>query len=635
MRHVAAALLALILLIPGRAAAEERIGSFDSRIAIQKDGSVEVTETLDVTVENERIVHGIYRDFPVRYRAPRGGLVKVGFTLLGTTRNGQAEPNRTEAIGNGVRIRIGSPDVTVPPGEHRYAIRYRAIRQLGSFDRFDELYWNVTGNGWIFPIDQASATVTLPAPVRFGQRAFYTGAQGSTARAARVVAEQPGEIRIETTSPLAPQEGLTIALAFPKGVVTPPSSSTTARWWLADHGPPLVGASVLVGLLAFYWRAYQRVGRDPEEGPIVPLFSPPDDLSPASMRYLETMSCDNRAFAAALVDLGVRGRIRLVEEDGGWFGKDTIRIERTDGGADLPVEERRLLDTLVPHAGETLTMEQKNHKVFAAARKALAAPLREAFDGKLFKRNLDWAVMGLALVIGGLWLTATAMGLASGIGGPWLVLGMGGVAALLFLLFLRQGARGSLRIMWTIASALVGASVVAVTLPIALAGVEMTGPLPLLGPLLALPLALTAFKWMAAPTLEGRKVLDRVAGFKQYLSIAERDRLERMTGGPAETVELFERYLPYAIALKVENRWADRFARVLAAAAASPGQQQSFGWYSGSHQPWDNPGGFVRDVGSSLASAVSAASTAPGSSSGSGGGGSSGGGGGGGGGGGW
>jgi uncharacterized membrane protein len=156
--------------------------------------------------------------------------------------------------------------------------------------------------------------------------------------------------------------------------------------------------------------------------------------------------------------------------------------------------------------------------------------------------------------------------------------------------------------------------------------------LPVALPALALPIVLSAFWWISAPTREGRTVLDHIAGFKQYLSITEGERLDRMTA-PKDTPEGFEKYLPYAIALGVENRWAERFARVLAAAAASG--QQGFGWYSGSSDPWSNPGRFADDMGDSLSSTISLASTAPGSSSGSGGGGSSGGGGGGGGGGGW
>jgi uncharacterized membrane protein len=156
---------------------------------------------------------------------------------------------------------------------------------------------------------------------------------------------------------------------------------------------------------------------------------------------------------------------------------------------------------------------------------------------------------------------------------------------------------------------------------------------PLVFPALALPLVVSAFWWIAAPTPEGRVILDHIAGFKQYLSISEQERLDRMTA-PKDTPEIFERYLPYAIALGVENHWADRFASVLAAAAASQGSQ-GFLWYSGSGNPWSNPTGFADSVGSSLSSTISSASTAPGSSSGSGGGGFSGGGGGGGGGGGW
>jgi uncharacterized membrane protein len=140
---------------------------------------------------------------------------------------------------------------------------------------------------------------------------------------------------------------------------------------------------------------------------------------------------------------------------------------------------------------------------------------------------------------------------------------------------------------------------------------------------------------MAAPTSDGRAVMDRIAGFEQYLSITEEERLEALHP-PEKTPELFERFLPYAIALGVENRWADKFASVLAAAAADPTRQGgTFGWYSGSSNAWSNPSRFAGVVGASLACGVASASTAPGSSSGSGGGGSSGGGGGGGGGGGW
>jgi len=209
---------------------------------------------------------------------------------------------------------------------------------------------------------------------------------------------------------------------------------------------------------------------------------------------------------------------------------------------------------------------------------------------------------------------------------------VGSLALTTILVTLLQGSTATGKCLLSMLAVVSGGVAVALGLPILGEALESGWLLPLALPLLALPLVASAFIWIDAPTKEGRAVLDRVAGFKQYLSITERERLDRMTA-PQDTPEIFEKYLPYAIALGVENRWADRFAGVLAAAAASG--HQGFAWYAGSSDPWSNPGRFADSVGSSLASTISSASTAPGSSSGSGGGGSSGGGGGGGGGGGW
>ena len=637
MRLLFAALAALLaLLLPQAAAAEERILSFDSNVAIRADGTLDVTETIHIRVENVAINHGIYREFPTRYRARHGRRVKVGFELVDTLLDGESEPHKIETMTNGVRIRIGSADRIVPAGEHRYTIRYRATRMIGRFDGYDELYWNATGVGWNFPIDQASATVTLPSPARFGQRDAYTGRQGSTERAARVVSEEPGSIRFATTRPLYPQEGLTVAVAFPKGVVAEPSDATRFGWFLSDWAPLLAGGAGLAGVLAYLFYAWRKVGRDPRPGTVVPLFSPPDDLSPAAMRYIVEQKLDNRAFAASLVDSAVKGHIRLVEEDGGWFGGNDRRIERFVHGEIQPLAaaEQASLNTLVS-PNESLAMEQKNHATFSAAKKALSDRFSEAYDGKLFLRNYGWIGAAIAVFAAALWLAAATVVLAEGAGNQLLVLlSAAGLAIAALIFHAAPNHKSTGRCLFHLIALIFGGLGVALALPIIPQALTTGNWIPLAIPLIGLPFVVSSFFWMSAPTREGRAVLDRIAGFKQYLSITERDRLDRMQA-PEDTLQLFERFLPYAIALGVENRWADRYTGLLAAAATAPGASQSFAWYSGSSSPWDDTGGFVNSVGSSLASTVSSASTAPGSSSGSGGGGSSGGGGGGGGGGGW
>ncbi|MGI8612120.1 MAG: DUF2207 domain-containing protein [Sphingomicrobium sp.] len=634
IHRVLAALAVLLSLAaaPSAAAAEERITRFASNIQVRADSSLDVTETIDVRAEGDRIRRGIFRDFPTRYRGRSGSQVRVGFTLGAVTRDGYPEPAAIEAISNGVRVRIGDADKMLEPGDHRYVIQYKTTRQIGRFADYDELYWNVTGNGWVFPIDVAESRIRLPAAVQFGQRSVYTGPQSSTAQNAEMAGERPGDIQFRTTRPLGPYEGLTVAVAWPKGVVAEADQGARAGWWLADWGPPIVGALALLGLAGFYYVAWKRAGRNPRPGTVVPVFAPADDLSPAAMRYVWKMCADNRAFAAALVDLGVRGHVRMVEEDGGWLSSDKVRLERLAASGPLPEAEESMLRELAS-TGEAVVMEQKNHAKFSSAKNALDESFKKLYEGKMFRRNWGWALAGVVIFLAALWLTAAAVVAATAVlDVTWVLVALGAMVTTAILLMLMQNMQAVGKCLVVVLIMVFATLAVVTGFPVFSAAFESGWLLPLALPLLGLPLVISAFWWIAAPTREGRAVLDRIAGFRQYLSIAEGERLDRMTP-PKETPELFERFLPYAIALGVENRWAERFQNVLAAAAVQ-GRQQ-FGWYSGSSSPWDNPGSFVGRVGTSLAGAVSAASTAPGSSSGSGGGGSSGGGGGGGGGGGW
>jgi uncharacterized membrane protein YgcG len=630
MRH--RPIFAALLFAAAPAAAEERITSYVSDVAIQPDSALEVTETIDVHSEGDRIRHGIYRDFPTLYSGRNGGRVRVGFKFEGAERDGHPEPATVEPLSNGVRMKIGSADTELQPGEHRFVIHYRTTRQIGRFGSYDELYWNATGNGWGFPIDVAEARIRLPSSADFGQWSVYTGPQGSTGHNAQVISQAPGQISFRTTWPLAPYEGLTVAAAFPKGVVGNADDTTKLGWWLSDYGPPAVGFLGLLAILSFYFTAWHRAGRDPKAGTVVPLFDPPDDLSPAGMRYVREMSTDNRAFAAALVDMGVRGHVKIEEVDGGWLEGESRTIERLPGQVPLPEDEQAALSQLLS-TGEIIAMKQKNWEKFSSAKSALDGALKAKYEGKLFKRNYGWAAAGLGVFIAALWFAAASVALASGFATPLTIgVAIGAAVATLLFILAQQEMRSGGKCLINALAVLFGFGALALGAPLFLEALSTGWWFPLLLPALALPIVISAFWWISAPTIEGRKVLDHVAGFKQYLSITERERLDRMTP-PKNTPELFEKYLPYAIALGVENHWADRFAPVLAAAAAAG--HQGFAWYAGSSSPWSDTDGFVSSVGSSLASSVSSASTAPGSSSGSGGGGSSGGGGGGGGGGGW
>jgi uncharacterized membrane protein YgcG len=633
----ALALLAPAASAPAQSAGDERILFYKSDVTVAKDGSLDVVETIRIRALGDKFRHGLLRDFPTQYEKSR---VRVGFDVEDVERDGHEEPWKTHPIDNGVEVRIGNPDTMIEPGEHSYTIHFRTTRQLGFFKDFDELYWNATGSDWDFPIDVVEARIRLPQPVRFIQHSVYTGAQGSKDSNAEVVSEAPGDIAFRTTAPLGTHEGMTVAVAWPKGLVDAPPPPTAAQQWLADKGPLAAGILALAGLCGFYFQAWRKAGRGPLPGTIVPLFSPPKDMSAAALRYVRRMGYDNRAFAAAIVDSGVHGKLRLVEEKGGFFSRGKTRIDKTADGDDMNPPERDMLRKLFS-SGDSIEMDNDNHTTFSLAQTALREGLQDAYLDKTFHLNKGWAWAGLVLMLKAMLFVAAVLALTDPYAAPgsWSapVMGIALIAvALVAGTRSRFAAPGGSWLMALIAVGLGvgGAFMLFTTFILAADSGEVRSVLVMLAPLLALPLVLSAFHWMAAPTPEGRKLMDEIAGFEKYLSVTEEDRLETLHP-PEKTPELFERYLPHAIALGVENRWAARFANVLAAASAEPDRQGGMGWYVGSQNVWSNPGRFASTMGSALTSSVASASTAPGSSSGSGGGGSSGGGGGGGGGGGW
>ena len=296
----------------------------------------------------------------------------------------------------------------------------------------------------------------------------------------------------------------------------------------------------------------------------MPLFEPPDGLSAAAVRYIRRMGYDNRVFAAAIVESGVKGKLRLVEGEKGWFSGATTTIHRTADGGDMPPPERDMLQALFS-GGDSIEMDKANHAIFGAARDALKEKLQEAYLGPLFLRNHGWAWVGVVLMLAAMLFVGSVVAFAD----IYAELGERLLPATGFLLLVGAVLTGiNSRFArkdgnWVLAGisallALGGSAFVGLAFAW---GFQTEGLLVLwmAAPLLALPLVISAFIWMAAPTREGRLVMDRIAGFERYLSITEEDRLE-VLHPPEKTPELFERYLPYAIALGVENRWAGKFA---------------------------------------------------------------------------
>ncbi|HKV93354.1 MAG TPA: DUF2207 domain-containing protein [Candidatus Angelobacter sp.] len=621
---------------------DERIRSFDALITVNTDGSMLVKETIAITSTGESIVHGIYRDFPTSYKDWKGNSYSVLFDIVSLNRDGHSEPYHTEDLSNGVRVYFGSSTYDLPPGEHTYEFEYRTDRQLGFFKDHDELYWNVTGNAWKFPIDAVSATVLLPPEAR--RRATdlegYTGDQGEKGNAYTVAYDNAGN-PVFHAKDLAPSQGLTIVVGWRKGIVAEPTAAQKRAWFIADHKPEILGIGGVVLVLLYYLVVWARVGRDPKPGSIMPLYEPPDGMSPAAVRFLERMGFDDKGFTCAIIGLAAKNYLRI-EQDGEKTYK-LVRKGKAPSESGLSADEKALAKILFED-GSPLTLTNAKHTLLNRAQKAVENTLHATTETGYFLTNgryvwpgviLSLAAIAVMVVTHGgqmlfiaifmsIWLTGWSFGvyaLLSSVVRAWRsartegVMGAGqaGFLTLFSIPFVIGECVGLGLLLWTcgvIATAIIAS---------------------------AMFLNVLFHHLLKAPTLAGRALMDRVEGFRMFLKAVEVDRLQTMAPPPNKTPELFERFLPYALALGVEQAWASQFSEVLAQAATAGGSTRGYSpsWYSGFNTATFSATSFTSSFGSSFSSAVSSSSTAPGSSSGGGGGGSSGGGGGGGGGGGW
>ncbi len=647
----------LVLPQAGPAAADE-ILDYHSDIRVQQDTSLLVQETIRVRSSGQLIKHGIYRDFPTRYQDRLGNRYVVNFQVLEVRRDGQPESFHLKDVSNGERIYVGNENVLLSPGEYTYTLRYTSNRQLGFFASHDELYWNVTGNGWAFPIERASATVTLPGniPTAALRAEGYTGVQGSRDQDLTSSVGAGAGAAFATTRRLLPGEGLTVVVSWPKGYFQEPSGTTRLRYFMDDNRSTLVGAAGVVFLSFYYLIVWSSVGKDPaKSSSIMPLYEPPNGVSPAAMRYLVRMSFDDKTFAAALINMAVKDFLTIKEKDGVY----TLRRSEADTQV-LAAEESAIAAKLFPKhrqgnededdsdkpaggagAGSAITLQTQNHTAVSGAMTAMKKVLAAAEEKIYFVTNQRYMIPGLILSV----LVLAVMVMAESgtrqyfMGFFFLWLSIWSIAVFFLVRQsvqlwkgVRAGGSQKPKLMKQARPFTLLASVFVLAEVGVLTTLALSVSLAALLILVATVGINVAFHWLLkAPTSAGRQLLDKIEGFGMFLSAVDADRLNRLTPS-AKTPELFEKYLPYAVALDSEQAWAQQFSTVLNQAGQA-GQAYRPGWYRGTTGL--TAGAFAASLGGSFSSAIAASSSAPGVSSGGGGGGFSGGGGGGGGGGGW
>jgi uncharacterized membrane protein YgcG len=592
---LAAALALLFAAMPRDAQADEgwTIERFAAQIAIQRDGSLLITESIDVDF-GALVKHGIFRDIPIEYSIPGDDKHHriYGFEAVSVTdAAGEPWPYTQSRVGANVRLKIGDADRTIS-GKQSYRIVYRVRDALNAFPDHDELYWNVNGPDWPVRTNAAAAAVSLKGG-GIERADCFEGPTGSTANCTAALGADGSTARFDATRPFGPGDEMTIVAAIRKGAVAEPAvrlvdkpKSAFERYF--ELTPLTVIGAAIVSVLGLMFFAYNwwRNGRDRtytsiyyltndptqetrtlfHRDQVVVEYTPPDGLRPAQMGVLLDERADTKDATATIVDLAVRGYLSIEELDKSWiFGKKDWKLTKKKDDEALQPFERTILLGLFEKGGEVQVSDLKNeyHTSLAQAQEQLYA---DTVSRGWFGKSPDAART-----------SASATAVAVGVAGAAIGYGLGRFFG----------------------AALVGVPVVGIG---------------------ALMLATTG--WMPKRTAKGSEALRRVLGFRLYIDTAETRRQEFN-----EKANIFAEYLPYAIVFGCVEKWAQVFRDIDTTAATG-------GWYLGA-AAFSAPA-FSRSMETFSSSVSHVISSTPGSSGGSGfSGGSSGGGGGGGGGGSW
>jgi uncharacterized membrane protein len=500
--RVAAACALLTVIAAGSARAQERsldIREMNARIVVTRAGDVSVTERFVVHFHGSW--NGIYRTIPVEYEG-RGGMNYTLRLRVESVTDDAGRPLRHEVdrAGDSRRIRMWVPDAH--DATRTVVLTYRADNALRFFDEHDELYWNVTGAEWDFPIRSVTAEVILPEEVTGIRTTTFTGAHGSTENA---LSEQIGSTLIfRGTRPLGYREDLTLVVGWNPGVIARPTASQKIASVLASNSILLAPVFAFLAMFGL-WR---RFGRDPDPGSVFVRYEPPPDMTPAEAGTLMDDRADLRDITATLVDLAVRGFVQIDERKkdqlfGLLSSRDyEIGLLHPEQWPRLKAHERALLQALSVHSHDdrVLFSELQNqfYKHLPEIRKHLT---RSLVDSGFYVSS--------PTVVRGIWIALAGMSAIAVLLGGGMVAARFGVSPV--AAFLAAGAT---------------AVIVAV------------------------------FGWlMPRRTPDGARTHAWLCGFEEFLGRVEKDRLERLVDSPA----VFEKFLPYAMAFGVETNWARAF----------------------------------------------------------------------------
>ncbi|CDK30129.1 DUF2207 domain-containing protein [Candidatus Babela massiliensis] len=488
-------------------ALNDYIELFKVNIKINQDRTIDVKENISYVFQEDIKRHGIRREFPTKYYDRAGNNYNVSFNVLCILRDNSQESYKVINYRNGKQIFIGNAEKFITPGLHIYTINYKTDNQLGFFKDHDELYFNAIGTGWAVPIKKVIVKIQLPEnlmkdllnnSLSKDKLAFEaaTGYFDTQERNYKAYLNNKGKLIFETTKILLPNQGITVAVGWPKNYIKEPTAYEKLKRFLSDNIYLILLLVGLVNLLAYYIRNLIKIKSKKKKGTIIPLFYPPKDLLPSAVRYIDKFGFDSKAFAAEIVNMAVHGLLKIGYKKN--LLSQTYTIYKNSKLPQNIIKEHQVLLDILFNKNDEIQLIPNNGSIITRAINNLNGYLETLYGNKYFDYHTDTSTTAILIsslfVISSLWFNITIISII-------LIFGYLAIISIFYYL-------------------------------------------------------------LKSYSPEGQKLFEDIQGFKQFLTVTESERFKIIGTPPDRTPELFEKYLPYAIALGVEKEWSKQFAPI-------------------------------------------------------------------------
>ena len=552
-------------------AASERFTSIDSEIYIRKDGVLEVTENLTVLADNQKILHGIYRDFPQVYNDSLFKKSLKSFSVMSVLKDGSEEPYSLIGLDNGTRVKIGSPDLYVTPGKHTYTVKYQTADQLGFFNNYVQLYFNIIGNDFLLDVDSVTAKINFPETINPNSIKFWSflGPQGSLEEG-NYFKFTNNTLIIKSGRKLAPGEAFTVMVQFPKNVVEQPFYKKYLPAYLTSKQSLFGIAYLTIFLILFkiFNRRYHSKRCVMDNPPV--MFDLPKNLSASSIGFINQVEGNNLKsdfVSIAILELAINGYIQITEDN---KGVKAYILTKTNKSPDDLLEDQLFVYETIFEDKDSLKLitSRYNEKIGLLALENISSYLKtykKYYTNEFITYFIALSAFVLFLISNFIIVNSEYLFLANSMYPSTFILFLTynfiffPLGYKIYLDYKSGNLNNTFTVLWMLSKTVFLIIGLATLFVYSVESYTLFGALALTFGLFLMSIT---FKRRAMPSPETCDNINHINGFKLFAQ-SQDDYLSAVKMDLPQKFNMYEKYLPFALALGLETVWSEKFKSII------------------------------------------------------------------------